>query len=503
MRPSRPPGKPPHELARGLAALLVAALLLIGLPLLLWTAVGWPLPRAIPSPAALRDAVLHGSISDQVVVNGLALLTWLAWAQFLLCLIAEARAALKGRLPGRVPLATWGAQALAARLVAAVLLLAPVASSPRPAVAATAVVAQAPATRLFDPNSPAANGAAAFEGAAPAQVVEPARHVVQPKETLWAIAERYYGDGRMYRKIFESNEGRLQPDGRRLTDSNRIYPGWILVVPDHVRESVSDGHHHVRPPEDQRDGGTPGSTTPAPPSTDGTDRSRTTHQPEPREQLDHSAEHRRRPTISLPSGGLVGLSLAIALSSALALALIHRRRRYRPAPPRPGLRDGDPLLTPAIRRICNAACQPEHQDEDEERERSAGRPLRSVQPTWEPPDRPTGQPYLRTVHVGVRDGAEVAVDLAASGGLGLVGPGAHAAVRALIAGTLATGRAQAAEVLLADNQLAAELLPGVAGFPGVGGVAFRLTPSGEICTRRSDTSEATADPMGTTTSMPT
>jgi hypothetical protein len=293
MRPSRLSGTPrAQEFARGFAGLLVVAILVIGLPVLLWTATGWPLPHTIPSLSTLREAVLHGSISDQVVVNGLALLTWLAWAQFLVCLIAEARAALKGRLAGRVPLATWGAQALAARLVAAVLLLAPVASSPRPAVAATPVVAQAPATRLFDSNSSAPNGAPALEGAEPAQVSEPARHVVQPKETLWAIAERYYGDGRLYRKIFESNEGRLQPDGRRLTNSNRIYPGWILVVPDHVSEGVSDGRDHVHSPGDQRDGGTSGSITPAPPSTDRREPSHSTHQP---------AKHTGRPRHRAPA----------------------------------------------------------------------------------------------------------------------------------------------------------------------------------------------------------
>src|SRR6266496_2157524 len=37
---------------------------------------------------------------------------------------------------------------------------------------------------------------------------------------------------------------------------------------------------------------------------------------------------------------------------------------------------------------------------------------------------------------------------------------------------------------------------------GAGGVALRLTPRGEICTRRSDSSEATADTSGTATSRP-
>jgi DNA-binding SARP family transcriptional activator len=470
MRPSRLSGTPrAHELARGLAGLLLAAILVIGLPVLLWTAVGWPLPHTIPSPDALRDAMLHGSISDQVVVNGLAQLTWLAWAQFLVCLIAETRAALKGRLPGRVPLATWGAQALAARLVAAVLLLAPVASSPRPAIVAMPVVAHATTTHLFDPNNSAPDGASDAPHTEPAPATGSVQHVVQPKETLWDIAERYYGDGRLYRQIFESNEGRLQPDGRRLTNSNRIYPGWVLVVADTVGEPVPDGHDHVQTPEEGHDGGVPRRAVPAPPSgSDGTEPSRTTRQPGPSRDVDHPAEHPHQPTVRLPSGSLIGLSLAIALASALALALLHRRRRYRPSPPRPGLLEDDPLLTPDVRRICHAA-RPAEDDEDEgdEGEPSVLVPLRRARRARGPQDRSVSQPPLQAVNVGVRDGAEVAVDLAASGGLGLVGPAAHATVRALIAATLAAGRAHAAEVLLAGNDLAAELLPGVAGFPGL------------------------------------
>ena len=38
---------------------------------------------------------------------------------------------------------------------------------------------------------------------------------------------------------------------------------------------------------------------------------------------------------------------------------------------------------------------------------------------------------------------------------------------------------------------------------GAGGVARRVTPSGEMRTRRSETSAATAAATGTTTSMPT
>ncbi|MFY1698393.1 hypothetical protein [Solwaraspora sp. WMMA2101] len=51
-------------------------------------------------------------------------------------------------------------------------------------------------------------------------------------EFLFAIAERFLGDGNRAVEIFELNEGRLQPDGNRLTDPAVISPNWILQVPE-------------------------------------------------------------------------------------------------------------------------------------------------------------------------------------------------------------------------------------------------------------------------------
>lgn len=51
-------------------------------------------------------------------------------------------------------------------------------------------------------------------------------------EFLFAIAERFLGDGNRAVEIFELNEGRLQPDGDRLTDPAVISPNWILQLPE-------------------------------------------------------------------------------------------------------------------------------------------------------------------------------------------------------------------------------------------------------------------------------
>jgi nucleoid-associated protein YgaU len=44
-------------------------------------------------------------------------------------------------------------------------------------------------------------------------------------DTLWRIAERMYGDGSHYMKIFEANTPLLK-------DPDQIYPGQELVIPE-------------------------------------------------------------------------------------------------------------------------------------------------------------------------------------------------------------------------------------------------------------------------------
>ncbi len=50
------------------------------------------------------------------------------------------------------------------------------------------------------------------------------KHVVQKGDTLWKIADEYYGDGRLYTKIFEANRD-------VLADPDKIKPGQELRIP--------------------------------------------------------------------------------------------------------------------------------------------------------------------------------------------------------------------------------------------------------------------------------
>lgn len=49
-------------------------------------------------------------------------------------------------------------------------------------------------------------------------------HVVQPGDTLWAIAKKYYGNGAQYTKIYNANKSIIK-------NPTLIYPGQKLVIP--------------------------------------------------------------------------------------------------------------------------------------------------------------------------------------------------------------------------------------------------------------------------------
>ncbi len=59
----------------------------------------------------------------------------------------------------------------------------------------------------------------------------PDRHVVNPGDTLWAIAQQELGDPSRYPQIAELNMGDLQADGSALADPDLIRPGWVLELP--------------------------------------------------------------------------------------------------------------------------------------------------------------------------------------------------------------------------------------------------------------------------------
>ena len=48
--------------------------------------------------------------------------------------------------------------------------------------------------------------------------------MVQPRETLYGLAQRYYGDKNQWRKIYYANRN-------RLSDPNNVPAGIRLIIP--------------------------------------------------------------------------------------------------------------------------------------------------------------------------------------------------------------------------------------------------------------------------------
>src|SRR5205823_1544647 len=82
--------------ARGLAALMFLAVLVIGVPAFLVAAVGWPLPHRVPDINAIGDALAgRTAIDDAVWFAALACIAWVVWARVTVAVASETVAAVR------------------------------------------------------------------------------------------------------------------------------------------------------------------------------------------------------------------------------------------------------------------------------------------------------------------------------------------------------------------------------------------------------------------------
>jgi DNA-binding SARP family transcriptional activator len=364
----------PREVARGLCALAGLVLVVTGVPVVLWTVIGWPLPHALPSLGDLGDALTSPTIPDEVFPKALAVLAWLVWAQFVTAVVAEAAAVIRGTMPARIFAAGWGIQAAAGRLVATALLLLPSPILVRP-VAASPPRDPAPVVRhLADPSAPLVPAQVAEASEAddpgPAARQRPTR-VVERRDTLWAIAAKHLGDPLRWREIFQLNEGRPLPDppGGRFTDPDRIYPGQVLLMPADAsglpapqRDRGAGDPDRARPTAPEG-GDTTARTPPPPPTTSAptiTTAPTTTAGQEQAATTGRwdapAADHADNDT-AVPIGPMVAVGGLLAVGVLLTLARLRRRQqRYR----MPGRRIRLPVDEAArVEEQLRAAAEPE------------------------------------------------------------------------------------------------------------------------------------------------
>lgn len=229
-----------RQLAAGLLALTLAAGLTVGVPAGLVTFVGWPLPTAWPSLDQLTRLGQTG-VSDTTVIKLLAVIVWIAWAQLTLALVSEASARIRGRATRALRMLP-GLQPLAARLVAAIALLAATTVPPRPAGAeldtVAATVVAAPVTDLADATADGSPMPVRAELDTPTTTI-----ATGPRESWWRLAETHLGDGMRWREIRDLNLDRTVAHGTTITtDTDHLEAGWQLLVPATDRSATADTH---------------------------------------------------------------------------------------------------------------------------------------------------------------------------------------------------------------------------------------------------------------------
>ena len=217
----------------GLAALIALALFTIAVPAGLIAYVGWPLPTSIPSFDQIQLALRSG-IDPNLIINTLAVVVWVIWAQLAIVLTVETAAAFRGRTARRLPVLP-GLQPAVAQLVAAITLavatLGPMRALPAAATPLAASLIDVSAQPVLDIDE--GQWQRGDEQPTQTQVTTSnPTYRVQRHDTLWKIAEDTLGNGRRWNEIQSLNAGRTMNDGHRFAETtDTLTPGWQLVLP--------------------------------------------------------------------------------------------------------------------------------------------------------------------------------------------------------------------------------------------------------------------------------
>lgn len=495
------------HLAAGLFRLAVLAGLLAGVPYGLVTQIGWPLPRTFPRTAEQvlpqLQQWLTTPVTDQVVLNLLAVAMWILWGSFTASVIVEFPSRIRGVVPRRVPvlapmqsLAGWLLTGITAGMLATGTLAAPAPSAADPVPTLTQVVPDAaPAGGATTANT-AGPGTAGVEAASytttgggdrPDRADEQLLHEVARGDWMWHIAGRYLGDEDRYPEIAQLNPTYTD----RYEDyPDHIEPGDQLVLPDDARDRGQRPHatgdtiltspdeptpdppppaapvqppappsppyppsssppagvtHEPRPPP-----ATP-EATPPPPAEHGTPGPGAGDAPGDEEDADDQPAASPVAGVVLPSGAWVSLGLAALLAAVATVLRLSRRRRTRLAYPIEITTEPEPSPVPATLRPADVAGLRALETTDNDEQDDS--PLAGVMPA--PPATPAA--------VGVDEhGEQVSLFDLPGDGLCLHGEGAMPAGRAILAAACSTGVSQfpgARPMVLTSVDTLAALLP--------------------------------------------
>lgn len=224
-------------LLKGLGALAALAVGMVGVPLLLETVAGSPIPDALPTWSQIGTS-LTSRDDGTLLLALLKYAAWAGWALFVLSVVADVLTRLRG-----LPTPRLGPQQqLATQLVGAVLALA--VSVPTALPAAAFPPPPTTTSQSLAASGPGSHGVAAAgleTGASADEQQSFEEYRVRRGDCLWDIAWNELGEPERWPEIYQASRTVRQPDGRRLTDPDLIVNGWVLHIPaPPSRPSTSD-----------------------------------------------------------------------------------------------------------------------------------------------------------------------------------------------------------------------------------------------------------------------
>jgi len=189
-------------------------------------------------------------------------------------------------------------------------------------------------------------------------------YVVQPSvngepEFLFAIAQRFLGDGNRFNEIFALNEGRPQPDGSAMTVATSLNPGWILQLPDDAQgDGLQFGPVEGAAPPQEVAAPLPSTTPEAAVPTASPVEQPADAQPPAADSQEPGAS-----SDGVPVGAVVAVVAVVVALAAAGVYFWLRRRKSRASGARPSFvaNDGSSAWTiDSALKIVTAACADDH-----------------------------------------------------------------------------------------------------------------------------------------------
>lgn len=213
----------------GLGALVVLGALIVGAPVLLVALAGNPLPSPEQWQALVTFTPDYGNVI--LFTKIIPMLCWVVWALFAVPFLVELVAAVRGRPTRKRITAFRLQQKLAAGLIGAVAVMfaggGAAIAAPAPAFADTVAASSVASSAPVAAEVPAAPVMSIQQAPPEMQSVS---HTIVAGDTLWGLAQHYYGDGGRFMEIFNASQG-VQPDGHVMTDPDVILEGWVMTIP--------------------------------------------------------------------------------------------------------------------------------------------------------------------------------------------------------------------------------------------------------------------------------